>query len=210
MWGNDMKKIIILCLVFLPLFYCNVIAAERANVAVLDFAGKNIAKDDAAIINEYFRSELIKTGKFNVLDRRNINHILDEQKIQKSGITDVENVIKIGKILNVNYVFVGTCSKLDNLFIINVEMINIQTGKIEKSESRSAENPDAKTKLNSARYIAYSFSGFGIGYELFWDDNRIGFEPEWSREQAVKNLGWNKNTYPDKKVDGYYNGVKIQ
>jgi hypothetical protein len=205
-----MKKIIILCFVFLPLFYCNVIAAEKANVAVLDFTGKNIAQEDASIINEYFRSELIKTGSFNVLDRRNINRILDEQKIQKSGITDVENAVKIGKILNVHYVFVGTCSKLDNLFMINVEMINIQTGKIEKSESRSAENPTAKTKLYNARFLAYSFSGFAVGYELFWDGNRMGFEPEWSREQAEKSLEWNKKTYPDKKVEGFYNGIKMQ
>jgi len=60
-----------------------------------------------------------------------------------------------------------------------------------------------------ARFIAYGFIGFGVGYELFWNDNRVGFEPEWSREEAQRNLQWNKSNHTDKKVDGYYNGKKM-
>jgi trans-2-enoyl-CoA reductase len=46
----------------------------------------------------------------------------------------------------------------------------------------------AKNKLDLAQYIAYSFIGFGVGYELFWDGYRVGFEPEWNMDQAVENL----------------------
>lgn len=203
-----MKKVfIILFLTLLAVSYADIFlhAEEKSNVAVLDFSAKNVSNDDAAIINEFFRSVLIKTGKFNVLDRSHISKILDEQHFQSSGMTDVKNVVKIGKLINVQYVFVGSYSKLDTLFMLNIDMVNIQTGKIEKSESRSIENPKPKEKLHLARYIAYSLTGFGVGYELFWDGNRVGFEPEWSMNQAVNNLQWNRKTYPEKKVEGYYN-----
>jgi len=205
-----MKRIVIICILIFSIGYADIlIAAEKSNVAVLDFSGKNVSKDEADIITEYFRSELTKTGKFYVMDRSNIKRILEEQVIQSSGITDVNNAVRLGRLMNLQYVFVGTYSKLDNLIMLNVEMINIETAKIEKSESRSTENPKPKDKLDLARYIAYSFTGFDVGYELFWDGSRVGFEPEWSIDQAVKNLQWNRNTHTDKKVEGYYNGKKM-
>jgi len=206
-----MKKIIILlCVTFISLANIHILHAEgKANVAVLDFSAKNVSKDDADILADFFRSELIKTGKFNVLDRNRIQKIADEQHFQTSGMTDIKNVVTIGKLLNAQYVFVGSYSKLDTLFMLNIEMVNIQTGKIEKSESKSAENPNPKDKLDLARVIAYSFIGYGVGYELFWNGNRVGFEPEWSLEEAENNLQWNRSTYSDKKVEGYYNGKKM-
>ena len=206
-----MKKIIILiCVTFISLTSaCILQADEKANVAVLDFSAKNVSKDDADILADFFRSELIKTGKFNVLDRSRIQKIADEQRLQTSGMTDIKTVVKIGKLANAQYVFVGAYSKLDTLFLLNIEMVNIQTGKIEKSDSKSVENPQPKDKLDLARFIAYGFMGFGVGYELFWDGNRVGFEPEWSRDQAEKNILWNRSTYPEKKVDGYFNGKKM-
>jgi hypothetical protein len=199
-----------MCLVLLSLAYADALyAVDKPNFAVLDFVAKNVSKDDADILTDFFKSVLIKTGKFDVLDRSHIRRILDEQHFQSSGVTDVNNVVKVGKLINAQYVFVGTYSKLDTIFMLNVDMVNIQTGKIEKSQSRSVENPQPKNKLDLAQYIAYSFIGFGVGYELFWDDHRIGFEPEWSMDQAAKNLQWNRSTYPDKKVEGKFNGKKM-
>jgi TolB-like protein len=196
-----------MCLALLPLAYAGALFAEdKPSVAVLDFVAKNVSTDDADILTEFFKSALIKTGKFDVLDRSHIAKIVDEQHFQSSGVTDINNVVKVGKLINAQYVFVGTYSKLDSMFMLNVDMVNIQTGKIEKSQSRSLENPKPIQKLGMANYIAYSFTGFGVGYELFWDGNRVGFEPEWSMGQAVKNLQWNKSTYPDKKVEGKFNG----
>jgi TolB-like protein len=201
------KIVVIMCLVLFSLAYAGVLFAEdKPSVAVLDFVAKNVSTDDAEILTEFFKSALIKTGKFDVLDRGHIAKILDEQNFQSSGVTDIKNVVRVGKLINAQYVFVGTYSRLDTMFMLNVDMVNIQTGKIEKSQSRTAENPKAQQKLGLTNFLAYGFTGFGVGYELFWDGNRAGFEPEWSMEQAVKNLQWNRSTYPDKKVEGKFNG----
>lgn len=211
MWVANMKKILmVFCLVLLfQVSVDDLFAQERISVAVLDFAAKNVSKDDADILAEYFRSELIKTGKFDVMDRNHIRKILDEQRFQSTGATDLKSAVKIGKLTNTQYVFVGSYSKLDTLFMLNIEMVNVQTGKIEKSLNRSADDPQPKDKLDLARFLAYSFIGFGVGYELFWNGNRVGFEPEWSLTEAENNLQWNRRTHTDKKVEGYYNGKKM-
>ena len=159
--------------------------------------------------SDFFRSELTKTNKFNVLDRGNIEKILKEYNLQNTGLTDTENSIEIGKLLNVQYIFFGTYSMLDTSFMLTVNMVNVKTGKIEKSVNRSTDINKAKSKLDMSTYIAYSFIGFGVGYELFWNGNRVGFEPEWSIEEATKNLEWNRRTNAQYNVEGYYNGQKM-
>ena len=49
----------------------------------------------------------------------------------------------------------------------------------------------------------------GKGYELYWDGKQVGHEPNWSREQATGNLLWNLTQYPDRKVEGRFNGEGI-
>jgi hypothetical protein len=46
-------------------------------------------------------------------------------------------------------------------------------------------------------------------YELYWNNRRVGIEPSWTRAQAIANLEWNKQTYPDRKVAGYFNANPI-
>lgn len=60
-----------------------------------------------------------------------------------------------------------------------------------------------------ATYIACSFIGFGVGCELFWNGKRVGFEPEWSIEDATNNLEWNRKTNIQDTIEGYYNGKKM-
>jgi hypothetical protein len=47
------------------------------------------------------------------------------------------------------------------------------------------------------------------GYELYWDGKRVGSEPDWTREQAIANLEWNKRRYPNKTVEGFWYGQRI-
>lgn len=48
-----------------------------------------------------------------------------------------------------------------------------------------------------------------LGYELYWDGKRVGAEPKWTRQQAIANLEWNKKTYPNKQVEGFWHGQRI-
>ena len=51
---------------------------------------------------EFYRFMLSHTKRIKIADRRNLNKVLEEQKLSSSGLTDNETV-KIGKLLNLDF-----------------------------------------------------------------------------------------------------------
>jgi hypothetical protein len=112
------------------------------NVAVSEFTGKNASIADASIVTDFLRTELVTSKYFNVLERTNMDMILAEQKFQLSGCTSEECAVKMGKILNVQGVIIGSLSKLLNTYYISVSFVDVQTGKILKSLDQKATTAD--------------------------------------------------------------------
>jgi hypothetical protein len=46
-------------------------------------------------------------------------------------------------------------------------------------------------------------------YQLYWDSVRVGTETNWTREQAIANLEYNKKAFPQKHVEGLFNSWRI-
>jgi PBP1b-binding outer membrane lipoprotein LpoB len=78
-----------------------------------------------------------------------MNKILAEQKFQQLGYTDQDYAVKLGKLLNVHRVIVGTVSKLMKAYYINVSVVNVETGEIEFSEQDQVSTPNDWTKACS-------------------------------------------------------------
>jgi hypothetical protein len=47
------------------------------------------------------------------------------------------------------------------------------------------------------------------GYVLWWDGVRAGNQPSCDRTSAVANCLWNKTTYPNKRVECYFNNARL-
>src|SRR5438552_2437048 len=56
-------------------------------------------------------TELVKSGKFIVVERDRMDKILDEQKIGQSGAIDPNTAAKVGKILGLNAIVTGSVSQ---------------------------------------------------------------------------------------------------
>lgn len=120
---------------------------EKMNLAVADFVGKNISAADASIVTDFLRTELVKTGEFNVVEKANMDKILAEAAFQQSGCTTSECAVQIGKILNVQQMVVGSLSKLMETYFITANLVDVETGKILKSENIKAYSVE---ELNDA------------------------------------------------------------
>lgn len=84
--------------------------------------------------------------------------ILDEQSFQMSGCTEEACAVEVGRLLNVNYIFFGEVGKIGKTYTIDISSINIETGQIEKSYSKSfvGEKDDL---LQILKEIACEISG---------------------------------------------------
>lgn len=82
--------------------------------------------------------------------------ILQEQAFQSTGCTDSACAVKIGQLLNMHYMIVGSLSKFGSMYVISIDMIDVETGKIVTTEQ--AKNNEMSDLLTDAEEIAKKIS----------------------------------------------------
>lgn len=63
--------------------------------------------DLTMVMSDNIALELMKLG-FEIVERSSLNNVLDEQKLQISGLTDPATAAKVGKILGIDAIVLGT------------------------------------------------------------------------------------------------------
>ena len=109
---------------------------DKNSIAMLDLEGNGISKVEARTLSDELRSVLVKSGSFIVVERNNMEAILNEQGFQISGCTSSECAVEAGKLLGVNKMIAGSVGKLGTLFNVTIRMFDVQTGQIESTVSK--------------------------------------------------------------------------
>lgn len=100
---------------------------DRPHLVVYDFDTAERMKVVGLILTEALREELYNLGGFVVVNRENILKIMDEYKLQQSGLVDENQAIKVGKWLAANEAVTGNLAMLGNTSILQVKRIDIKT-----------------------------------------------------------------------------------
>ena len=93
-------------LFFIVLIFTSITLTEEY-LAVMTLEPMGLSDMEANILSERLTSKLISLKKYTVIERSNIEKILKEQKFQYSGCTDTQCAVKIGQMLNSNYIVIG-------------------------------------------------------------------------------------------------------
>lgn len=135
-----MKKYILILMIFAAV----IIAAEsKVPVAVIDLIQKSgVSKDTAEMISDYLRTQLVNENKFIVVSRDNMNSILTEQNFQTAACNTEECMVQAGKLLGVSMLFTGTLGKVGTLYLLNIKMLNVETGEIGMAKSEETKNEE--------------------------------------------------------------------
>ena len=128
------KKIIIACI--LAAWSFSMIAQEKdKKVAVFDPAGNDVPNSIKEIVREEISSVIVNAEGFTVLERQLINKVLEENKIQISGLVDESQISEVGKLMGANYVLVSTVSPMGKNYHISCKMIEVTTARIAKQRT---------------------------------------------------------------------------
>jgi curli biogenesis system outer membrane secretion channel CsgG len=160
--------------------------SEKPRIAVLEFKSKADNQwwysSGATAMQDVFVTELVKSGKFRVVEREQLAALMDEKNLAISGDIDPSTAVKIGKLLGVNYLLTGavteygvtdkgahgsgigrlpgfSAGKRTFVAAANARLIDTSTGEIVWADEASAE--ESSTKV--------SVGGFGGGV----DDSRM-------------------------------------
>ncbi|MBU4134191.1 hypothetical protein KKH42_02585, partial [bacterium] len=116
---------------------------ERINIAVTDFEARApLSQSEAAFISDFVRSDFVKSGRFNVIEKNNMDKVMAEQGFQQTGCSSAECAVAIGKILNVKLMTVGSCGQLLGKYIITMNIVDVESAKIIFSDDASVADPD--------------------------------------------------------------------
>jgi len=117
----------------------------KKNVAVLTLKNKEgVTVGEAEAITDKLSNELFNTGLVNIIEREQIDQILKEQNFSKSGAVDeAASIAKIGKLLNINQIVMGSIGKVGSNFLINLRVVDVQTAQVSHVTSLDINGMDA-------------------------------------------------------------------
>ena len=155
-------------------------AGDKPRIAVLEF--KNKAENQwwynggAAAAQDVLVTELVKSGKFRVVEREQLEALMQEKNLSLSGDVDPKTAVRVGKLLGVNYILTGSVTEYGNTDVsgggggvfagkrkfvaaLNARLIDTSTGEVAWADEASQEEASIKVSV------------FGVGGGV--DDNRM-------------------------------------
>jgi TolB-like protein len=111
---------------------------KKTKIAVLDFQlqGKGFdTADMGKIVAEWLITALVKEGRFEVIERRLLEKIINEQRLVMEGVVDTDNAVQLGKLLGVKVIISGSVMKFQNIIEANARIIDVKDASIIAAES---------------------------------------------------------------------------
>ena len=102
---------------------------------MLEFDAEGIDYVFSSALASIVRKEVIKASDYKLVDRNAMNEILAEQGLSQSGCVSSECAVEVGKLLGVQQMIGGTLSALGSLYLLDINIIDVETGEIIKTES---------------------------------------------------------------------------
>jgi len=135
-----MKKISLIVMLLMAFAMVASAQNKKMKIAVMDFkAGVGVNANEVEGLSDMLINTMYESGKFNIVERSQINQVLKEQKFQASELTN-EQLAKVGRILGVESVLVGTVNFLaehKNLdgsvtgeYNVDVRAVDVESGEV--------------------------------------------------------------------------------
>jgi len=115
---------------------------EKKRIAIMDFQSIGTEKDLGIAIVENLKTDLMNTGRFEIIERNAIDNILKEQSLQISGAIDQDTAVKVGKIAGAQELVMGSVNKIGTTYTINVRFIDVETGVVNDAEKLTGDKKE--------------------------------------------------------------------
>jgi len=132
-------------------------------LAVLEPTGNGLSEDELRWMPSLVQGSI--TGDFNlysaitVIDRQNLETILDQQGLSMYGYFSDEDFIRIGHIVNARYVLAGSITRTATVYMLEFAVTDIQTGVRRASHPPTAVSLQAIENLSAVREATANLLG---------------------------------------------------
>ena len=113
----------------------------KQTVALLEFEGRGISQLEAKTLTDRLMSEMVNTDAVIMVERNQMEEILNEQGFQQSGCTSSECAAEVGALLGVQNMVSGAFGKLGSSYTIDAKMFSVETGATIRTVSKTYKGP---------------------------------------------------------------------
>lgn len=87
-------------------------------------------KIDAEYFTERLLQQTIRHERFRMVERSDIQSIMEELKLQLSGLTDNSQAVKVGELMNAEMLITGTLYSRDSEYELFLKLLRVESGEI--------------------------------------------------------------------------------
>jgi hypothetical protein len=111
-------------------------AQNKELIAVLDLRPVGASDVEASAVTDRLREELLRTGRFTLVDRSQMDAVLGEQALQQAGCTEQECAVQVGQLLGVRKIVAGKLTRISpELWQLSAIMVDVETAETVRAES---------------------------------------------------------------------------
>ena len=123
---------------------------QKSKIAILPFElqGEYFETEDLGkIVSEWLITAFVQNGRFEVIERKLLGQVLEEQQMVGAGLATQETAMEVGRILGVKVVISGTITKYRGMLDINARIIDVGSASIVTAENVQSKNKDTLQQL---------------------------------------------------------------
>jgi len=147
------------------IFFINFNIFSKEKIVIFEFNTIDISSNIKELSYQTLTTSLIEGNKYEVLERDQLNKIINELKLVSNDEFTNKQVIEIGELIKANTAIIGSLIKNKNNYTINIRGINIETG-----GSLFAKNLTLQSEqdlLEAIKDIGYFISGKNFKSKLY-------------------------------------------
>ncbi len=112
----------------------------RLRMAVLQLDNVGVDPGVGVTVSDQIVNRLATDPLVRLVERQRLAAILGEQELQHSGRTDPAFAVRVGRLLNVQKLLVGSVARLGSAITIDVQLVDVQTGRIDGTREMQCQN----------------------------------------------------------------------
>lgn len=99
---------------------------------------KKLEQSVGEIILSFIQNAFITSGRYRIVDRRNLDAVIKEQKLSLSGLVKESEAVEVGQIAGAELIGVAELYKLDGAYYLNLKLLSSTSGEVVDSSIAQA------------------------------------------------------------------------
>ncbi len=125
-------------------------AAHKKRLAIISFenVSEQAKKQDIGRgVAELLANRLAQSGSFTLIERQQLEKILEEQKLGLSGLIDADSAKQVGQLLGAEAIVMGSVSEIGQYYSINSRVVDVESAEVLASASVDIKREDLTKEI---------------------------------------------------------------